>query len=103
MTAVLPFLTRYPQTKKELADRMGVPQRTVEASVNEARHEGHPILSDSDGYRLTDDPEEVATMARRLHRRSTHVHETAQALEATAERMAREQSGIRAGTLWGQP
>lgn len=29
--------------------------------------------------------------------------EMAQALEATAERMAREQAGIRAGTLWGQP
>ena len=82
---------------------MGITQRAVEALVYEARHEGHPILSDSDGYRLTDDPKEVATMAARLHRRSTHVHETAQALEATAERMAREQAGIRAGTLWGQP
>lgn len=103
MTAVLPFLTRRPQTKKELADRMGVPQRTVEASVNEARHEGHPILSDSDGYRLTDDPEEVATMARRLHRRSTHVHETAQALEQTAERMrARAAAALEPpATLWG--
>lgn len=100
---VLPFLTRRPQTKRELAERMGVPPREVEAAVNEARHAGKAIISDSDGYRLTDDPEEVDAMAARLHRRSTHVHETAQALEATAERIAREQAGIRAGTLWGQP
>lgn len=103
MTSVLPFLTRRPQTKRELAERMGITQRAVEALINEARHQGKPIISDGDGYRLTDDPKEVATMAARLHRRSTHVHETAQALEDTAERMAREQSGIRAGTLWGQP
>ena len=42
-------------------------------------------------------------MAARLHRRSTHVHETARALEATAERMAAEQAAALqpAGTLWG--
>lgn len=103
MTAVLPFLTRRPQTKKELADRMGISTRAVEESINEARHEGHPILSDGDGYRLTDDPEEVATMAARLHKRSTHVHETARALEQTAERMrARAAAALEPpATLWG--
>jgi Mn-dependent DtxR family transcriptional regulator len=90
---VTAFLTRRPQTKRELAARMGIPQRSVEAAVNEARHQGRAIMSDSDGYWLTDDPEEVAAMAARLHKRSTHVHETARALEATAERMARAQAG----------
>jgi Mn-dependent DtxR family transcriptional regulator len=85
--SILPFLTRRPQTKRELAARMGIPQRAVEAAVNEARHQGRAIMSDSDGYWLTDDPEEVAAMAARLHKRSTHVHETARALEATAARM----------------
>ena len=90
---ILPFLTRRPQTKRELAERMGIPQRTVEALVNEARHDGKAIISDGDGYRLTDDPKEVDAMAARMHKRSTHVHETALALEATAERMRLDQSG----------
>lgn len=102
---ILPFLTTRPQTKKALAERMGIPQREVESLINAARHEGHPILSDGDGYRITTDPAEVRTMAARLHRRSTHVHETARALEATAERMAAEQAAALqpAGTLWGRP
>lgn len=105
MTDILPFLTRRPQTKRELAERMGIPAREVESLIHEARHEGAPILSDGDGYRLTDDPDEVATMAARLHRRSTHVHETASALDATAARMRTEAAARLepSGTLWGQP
>ena len=103
MTDILPFLTRQPQTKRELAERMGIPSRDVEEMVRLARLDGAPILSDGDGYRLTDDPEEVATMARRLHRRSNHVHETAEALEQTAERMrARAAAALEPpATLWG--
>jgi len=87
-TDVTDFLTRRPQTKRELAERMGVSQRVVELQVYEARHQGKAIMSDSDGYWLTDDPQQVRLMAARLHRRSTHVHETALALEATAEKLA---------------
>jgi biotin operon repressor len=100
---VTDFLTRRPQTKRELAERMGVPSREVEARIQQARLDGKAILSNGDGYWMTDDPEEVATMARRLHRRSTHVHETAQALEQTAERMrARAAAALEPpATLWG--
>jgi biotin operon repressor len=100
MTAVLPFLTRRPQTKRELAERMGVPARTVEELVNEARHAGKAIISDSDGYRLTDDPDEVDAMVRRLRVRAAHQFGTARALRATARRMRERDDALRNGTLW---
>ena len=104
MTAVLPFLTRRPQTNKELADRMGITPRAVEESINEARHEGHPILSDGDGYRLAADPDELEAQARRLRIRAAHQFLTARAVRLSARRMKAEQDArLRpSGTLWGE-
>lgn len=103
MTSVLPFLTRRPQTKRELAARMGITQRAVEELVNTARHEGHPILSDSDGYRLTDDPKELEAQARRLRIRAAHQFLTARAVRLSARRMKAEHDARQrpSGTLWG--
>ena len=97
---VTDFLTRRPQTKRELADRMGITTRTVEEMVQVERLAGSPILSNGDGYWLTDDPEQVASMAARLHRRATTIHDTATALAATAEKLAKREDP----TLWsGRP
>jgi biotin operon repressor len=97
MTDILPFLTRRPQTKRELAERMGVPSREVEARIQQARLDGKAILSNGDGYWMTDDPTEVAAMAARLHRRASTIHDTATALAATAEKLAKREDP----TLWG--
>ena len=94
---VTDFLTRRPQTKRELAERMGITTRTVEEMVQVERLSGSPILSNGDGYWLTDDPEQVASMAARLHRRATTIHDTATALAATAEKLAKRDDR----TLWG--
>lgn len=94
---VTDFLTRRPQTKRELAERMGITTRTVEEMVQVERLAGSPILSNGDGYWLTDDPEQVASMAARLHRRATTIHDTATALAATAEKLAKREER----TLWG--
>lgn len=46
---IIPFLTRRPQTKRELAERMGITAREVEQLVNAARHDGKAIMSSGDG------------------------------------------------------
>lgn len=97
---VTDFLTRRPQTKRELAERMGIPTREVEAAIQQARLDGKPILSNGDGYWMTDDPEDVRKMAARLRRRASTIHDTATALAATAEKLAKREDP----TLWsGRP
>lgn len=101
--SILPFLTRRPQTKRELAERMGVTQRTVEELVQLERLSGAPILSDADGYRVALDPDELESQARRLRIRAAHQFVTARAVRTTAKRMKAEQDAALqpAGTLWG--
>lgn len=101
--SILPFLTRRPQTKKALAERMGVPTRDVEEAVRVARIAGAPILSDADGYRVALDPDELEAQARRLRIRAAHQFVTARAVRTTAKRMKAEQDAALqpAGTLWG--
>ena len=97
--SILPFLTRRPQTKKALAERMGVPTRDVEEAVRVARLAGAPILSDSDGYRLAADPAELETQARRLRIRAAHQFLTARAVRQTARRMKEDQDAALSLTL----
>jgi hypothetical protein len=82
-------LSYLPQTKKDIARRSGLPLRDVELLIHAARLEGVPIISDSFGYWLTDDPEEVAACARRLRSRYITQARTARALRLTSRRMAR--------------
>jgi biotin operon repressor len=83
------ILTYYPQTKRELAVQLGCSPREVEAIIHDARMTGTPIISDSRGYWLTDDPEEVAACAKRLRSRYITQARTARALRLTSRRMAR--------------
>lgn len=100
---VTDFLTRRPQTKRELAERMGVTQRTVEQLVQLERQSGAPILSDADGYRLAASSDELEAQARRLRIRAAHQFVTARAVRRTARRIkADEDARLRpTGTLWG--
>lgn len=104
MTDILPFLTRRPQTKRELAERMGIPARDVEEMVRLARLDGAPILSDGDGYRLAADPDELEAQARRLRIRAAHQFLTARAVRLSARRMKAEHDARQrpSGTLWGE-
>lgn len=80
-----------PLTKKALAEAAGVSTREVEALIQQYRLEGWPILSDSDGYRLSNDPAEVLACSQRLRRRAIHQLLTSRALRRTARRMAAPQ------------
>lgn len=89
---VLPFLTTRPQTKRELAARMGVPVRVVERMVEAERLEGAPIVSDGDGYRRALHSDEMFDLYRRL--RSRYIRQAVNARHgalATALRMRREE------------
>lgn len=102
---VVPFLTRRPQTKRELADRMGIPQRSVEEAVQVERLAGAPILSDGDGYRLAGTSDELEAQVQRLRRRAANQFLTARAVRQTARRMkvAEDARQRPSGTLWGEP
>lgn len=102
--SVTDFLTTRPQTKRELAERMGITTRTVEEMVQVERLAGAPILSDADGYRVAMEPDELGAQARRLRIRAAHQFVTARAVRTTARRMKAEQdAALRpAGTLWGE-
>ena len=101
---VLPFLTRRPQTKRELAARMGIPVRSVEEAIQSERLAGAPILSDADGYRVAMEPDELEAQARRLRIRAAHQFLTARAVRTTAKRMKEDRDAAMrpAGTLWGR-
>lgn len=99
---VLPFLTGRPQTKRELADRMGTSTRQVEAVVQVERLSGAPIVSDEDGYRLALRSEDMLDQYRRMRSRYVNQAITARAVLRTARRMREaEDAALRpAGTLW---
>jgi biotin operon repressor len=80
---LLDALTTTPQVKRVLAEKLGVPTREVEALVQQARLDGVPIVSSSDGYWLGT-PAEVADCAERLRNRAIHQLLTARALRRAA-------------------
>ncbi len=103
MADVTDFLTRRPQTKRELAERMGIPARDVEEAVRLARLDGARIVSDGDGYRLAASSDELEALDRRLRTRAAHQFLTARAVRRAARAMkADEDARLRpSGTLWG--
>jgi biotin operon repressor len=99
---VLPYLTSRPQTKRELADRMGTSTRQVEAVVQIERLSGAPIVSDEDGYRLASGSADMLDQYRRMRSRYVTQAVTARAVLRTARRMQdAEAAALRpSGTLW---
>ena len=93
MSSILEVLTAQPQTKAQLAEKMGWSTRDVEAEVNRCRLNGVPIVSNGDGYWLAQTPVEVMECYRWLRHRYLNQARTAWALKRAAARMARP-------TLW---
>lgn len=80
------YLADSPRTKKDIAERSHLPIREVELLIQAARLEGAPILSSSEGYWLSRDPEEIRKCAERLRERAITQLETARALYKAADR-----------------
>ena len=83
--------------KVDIARRLGIPTRQVEAEIQQLRLNGEPIVSDDHGYWLGT-PEEVRVCADRLRRRAGHQLVTSRAMRRTASRMA----APRQDTLFGE-
>lgn len=85
---LLDVLSTTPQTKRELASKVGCTPREVELEVNRLRLDGAEIISDSSGYRLGASAAEVDACADRLRVRAIHQLLTSRALRRTARCMA---------------
>ena len=83
-----------PLTKRALAEAAGCSTRDVELAMQQARLDGLPVISDSDGYRLSDDPAEVRACADALARRLVSQYRTVRALRETARRLERAQMAL---------
>jgi biotin operon repressor len=90
---VLSTLSSKASTLRDIARATGLSRRAVEQAVQTLRLEGAPLVSDSDGIRISRDPAEVRACAKRLRSRAIHQMETASALEKAADQMPM--------TLWG--
>jgi biotin operon repressor len=84
---ILEALTNIPQNKRVLAEKLRTTTREVELAIQAARLEGHAILSNSGGYYLSTDPEEIRRCAERLRNRSLTQMKTASALWKSADKM----------------
>lgn len=84
---ILDLLTSQPQSKKILAEKARTSTREVELAVQAARLEGHAILSNADGYWLSQDPAEIRKCAQRLRSRALTQMNTAAALNRAADEM----------------
>ena len=84
---ILDVLTTTPTTKKALAEKLGTEQRSVELEIRALRLEGHPILSNGDGYWVARDAAELAQCVKRLRRRAVEQLLTVRAMRATLRRL----------------
>lgn len=80
-----------PRTIGDLAESLNLPRRTIEAAVQQARLDGVPVISGSEGVWLAQSPQEARGAAARLRSRAIHQLDAVAALERWAER--EEQSG----------
>ena len=83
-----------PLTKRALAEAAGCSTRDIELAIHQARLDGFPIISDSDGYRLSNDPSEVLACSKRLRARAIHQLLTSRALRRTSRRMSEAQIAL---------
>ena len=71
-------------TCRQLCDLTGLEPRQVTLRIMRERREGAPILSDTSGFWLAENAEEVARCVKRLHSRAGEIHRTARALALIA-------------------
>jgi biotin operon repressor len=85
-----------PRTIGELAEDLAVPRRMVEASIEELRRRGAPVISGPRGIHLTQDPDELMASYRRLRSRAIHQLANLRAMQRTARNLR----GFRQSTIW---
>jgi hypothetical protein len=87
------LLTHEPRTIGEVTAALHVSRREVEASIQELRLRGVPVMSGADGIWLGTSSREVQAGAEALRRRIVQQAITQRALRSTARRMAVEEDG----------
>ena len=75
----------------ELCDFKSVNTSEVRAAVNSLRNEGYPIISSSQGYKLSNDPDEIEKQIKSYLKRITKMNHALQGLKKTKDRIIREQ------------
>lgn len=90
---VLALLSHEPRTIGEVTSALQISRREVEASIQELRLRGEPVMSGSDGIWLGVNSKEVQAGAEALRRRIVQQALTQRALRSTARRMAVEEDG----------
>lgn len=83
-----------PTTLSELAERLGVARRSVEAAVEELRHAGRPVASSSRGIWIAQTSGEMRELYRTLRHRVASQSVTAWAVRQTAMRMERAEAKV---------
>lgn len=86
--------------KNSLVDHLQVSRREIEEAIQSLRKAGHPIVGDSDGLHLTDDPDEILRYIKVRQGRASELYLGNRALRLTARRLkeaADQEAGL---TLW---
>ena len=68
-----------------LAERLGIPRRSIEKAVRQMRLDGIPVITGNDGAWVAESPQEAREQAGRLRSRAIHIMEPAAALERWAD------------------
>jgi biotin operon repressor len=76
-----------PRTIGELAEDLAVPRRMLEASIEELRRRGAPIVSGPRGIHLTQDADELLANYRRLRSRAIHQLANLRGMQRTARNL----------------
>jgi hypothetical protein len=84
----------------DMAFVLGLSTRAVQSALQELRLAGHPIISTSDGVRLTDWAIDVENCAVALRRRAITQLLTSRALRNTARRMREAEDSRSSQTFW---
>jgi len=82
------------RTSPDVVGRAHMDERLFQATVTVLVLEGHPIVSGGSGYRLSDDPVEVAEAGGSLIHRGTEIIKRGRALVETAKTLRLRRAGI---------
>lgn len=89
----------YARTIGELSESLDLPRRVIEEAVQQARLNGVPVISGSEGLWIAQNGQEALSMADRLQRRLVAQYLTVRAMRETGRRMQRAEQSIEPLTL----
>ena len=84
----------------DLATFANVSRREIEAAVQQLRKDGDPIVGDSDGLHLTEDPDEIRHYIKVRQGRAAELYLGNRALRVTMQRLKESQDAEAGLTLW---